>query len=406
MIAVLWLCGPPGVGKTAVGWEIYSQLVREGLQSGFVDIDQLGMCYPEPKDDPGRHWLKARNLAAVVAGYRSAGAGCVVVSGVIDTGHDVPIGELPGVALTVCRLRADRAELAQRYAGRQPPAEDMADVLQEAADLDASGIGDLCVDTGSLSVADVARRVRAQTGGWPVMAGADEAATAGQPGPGHAFAGSTEAGSAGPGFAGAGHDGAGRVLWLCGATGVGKSAVGFSIYVKTVRAGLTAAYVDLDQIGFCGPAPAGHLVKARNLAAMWHIYRQAGAQALVISGPAEDEPAVTAYAGALAPATLTLCRLHAEREQLTARIMRRGQGRRSWAQPGDPLLGQPTMHLRRIADQAARNADALNRAALGHRIDTDGRTVDEIADLVTTQTDWPRPTTQPDTVLPRSDWMT
>jgi uncharacterized protein YhfF len=30
-----------------------------------VDIDQLGMCYPEPASDPGRHRMKARNLGAV-----------------------------------------------------------------------------------------------------------------------------------------------------------------------------------------------------------------------------------------------------------------------------------------------------------------------------------------------------
>ena len=80
----LWLCGPPGVGKTSVGWEIYSELVRSGIQTGYVDIDQLGMCYPELATDPGRHRMKTRNLGAVVAVYRAAEARCVVVSGVID----------------------------------------------------------------------------------------------------------------------------------------------------------------------------------------------------------------------------------------------------------------------------------------------------------------------------------
>jgi tRNA uridine 5-carbamoylmethylation protein Kti12 len=30
MIPVLWLAGPPGVGKTAVAWEIYQRLQRAG----------------------------------------------------------------------------------------------------------------------------------------------------------------------------------------------------------------------------------------------------------------------------------------------------------------------------------------------------------------------------------------
>ena len=65
MIPVLWLCGPPGVGKTAVAWEIYERLDRAGSAPAYVDVDQLGMCYPPPASDPERHMLKARNVAAL-----------------------------------------------------------------------------------------------------------------------------------------------------------------------------------------------------------------------------------------------------------------------------------------------------------------------------------------------------
>lgn len=54
-IPVLWLCGPVGVGKTTVGWEIYSQMIASGVEAAYLDIDQLGICYPEPASDPGRH---------------------------------------------------------------------------------------------------------------------------------------------------------------------------------------------------------------------------------------------------------------------------------------------------------------------------------------------------------------
>jgi hypothetical protein len=179
----------------------------------------------------------------------------------------------------------------------------------------------------------------------------------------------------------------GPVLWLCGATGVGKSTVGFQVYLTVLRAGWPTAYVDLDQVGLCGPIPADHQLKAGNLAAMWRTYREAGAQALVIVGPVEDHSAVTVYIEALPAVTLTVCRLHAGRDRLISRIRLRGLGG-SWSQPGDPLVGQSATHLLRIAEQAARDADALDRAAIGHRIDTSGRTVDEVADMVLTQTAW------------------
>lgn len=36
-----------------VGWEIFSQLTRAGIEAGYVNVDQPGMCYPEPLSDPG-----------------------------------------------------------------------------------------------------------------------------------------------------------------------------------------------------------------------------------------------------------------------------------------------------------------------------------------------------------------
>jgi adenylylsulfate kinase-like enzyme len=74
---VLWLCGPSGVGKTAVGWEFFCQLGRAGIAASFVDIDQLGMCYPETAADPGRYRLRTQNLSHVVATFAVAGTGCV-----------------------------------------------------------------------------------------------------------------------------------------------------------------------------------------------------------------------------------------------------------------------------------------------------------------------------------------
>jgi hypothetical protein len=160
-----------------------------------------------------------------------------------------------------------------------------------------------------------------------------------------------------------------------------------------LRAGSAAAYIDLDQIGFCRPARAGdpgnHRVKARNLAAVWQTYRAAGAQCLVAVGPVENDATAKAYAAALPRAAITLCRLHAGADELTRRIMLRGQGG-SWPQPGDPLAGQPTTYLLRAAASAAADAEALEHALHGAlRIDTDRLSVADAADAIATQTGWP-----------------
>ena len=369
--SVLWLCGPPGAGKSAAGWALYDGLARSAARAGFVDIDQLGMCLPAPPDDPERHRLKMRNLSAVARNFRAAGCDAVVASGHLGSSDISSLTDW-GDSLIICRLRASADELRRRLTSRHAP-DLVADSLREAERLDRSSFADACVDTDGLTVAEVARLVRERCGDWPPepAAGdhADEAAQA-----------PTLAGGAG-----------GEVLLVCGATGAGKSAVGFEVFLRQLRAGASAAYVDLDQVGFVSPPvvpaddPGGHRLKARNLADLWLRYHEAGARCLVLSGPVPDARAATVYAGTLPATRVTVCRLHAGPAELAHRISLRGQGR-GWPQPGDPLTGQPEAHLRLVARRAAADAEALERSGLGDlRIDTDGLSVSEAADLITMQ---------------------
>ncbi len=140
MFPVLWLCGPPGVGKSTVAWKIFTDLLCSGINSGFVDVDQLGICYPEPPADPGRHRMQLENLAAVVDTYRSAGARCVIVSGVVDAEHGVDHDQLRDITLTLCRLRSDRIELTRRLAVRGEVQYDLDAVWREAEALDRGAV--------------------------------------------------------------------------------------------------------------------------------------------------------------------------------------------------------------------------------------------------------------------------
>jgi hypothetical protein len=372
-LSVLWLCGPPGTGKSASGWALYAGLARSGARVGFADIDQLGMCLPAPPDDPERYGLKKRGLSAVAGNFRAAGCDAVVVSGDLGPSPGISSGTVPGACLTACRLRASPDELRRRLASRGEGPDFVAGALRQAGELDRSSFADACVGTDGLTVAEVAQLVRERCGGWPpehvAGAGADDVAPA-----------SADEAARAPAV---GADG--DVLLVCGAAGVGKSAAAFEVFLRQLRAG-AAAYIDLDQIGFISPVPpddpGGHRLKARNLADLWRAYHAAGARSLVLSGPVPDERAAAVYAGALPAARVTVCRLHAGPAELARRILRRGQGL-SWPQPGDPLIGQPVAHLRLVAAQSAAEAAALERSGLGDlRIDTDGRTIAEVADLV------------------------
>ena len=80
----------------------------------------------------------------------------------------------------------------------------------------------------------------------------------------------------------------GTILLICGHRGVGKSTIGFHLYLRYLREGFTAGYVDLDQIAFVRPGPDDysdhHRLKAAKLAAMWRTYQAARATHLMATG--------------------------------------------------------------------------------------------------------------------------
>ncbi|HVV20438.1 MAG TPA: AAA family ATPase [Pseudonocardiaceae bacterium] len=349
MVPVLWLCGPPGVGKSTLAYRIHARLRAAGVASAYVDIDQLGMCYPETDSDPDRYRLKERNLGLVVRNFAAHGASCVVVSGIVDPAYRV---ELPDTALTLCRLRVERDELVRRFLGRSPdekPA--VAGVLADADDMDASSLADRCVDTTGLTEAESLARVETATAGWH---------TAGSGAPPSPVVEPAD----------------GPVLWVGGAPGVGTSMVGYAIYLRTMRSGRTMGYLDLRQVGGFGPE-VDHRPRAANVVAIWRSYRDRGADGLVIAGELGD---VDRYRAVLPG--LAVCRLHASRADLEARIRPRG-ARRPWPQPGDPYLGRSARELTRVVERA------LAADGSGVRVDSSGLTVDQTADAVLATGLWP-----------------
>jgi adenylylsulfate kinase-like enzyme len=45
-VPFLWLCGPPGVGKSVVGYEIFMRVYRSGIKASFLDFDQVALWHP------------------------------------------------------------------------------------------------------------------------------------------------------------------------------------------------------------------------------------------------------------------------------------------------------------------------------------------------------------------------
>jgi hypothetical protein len=158
-----------GVGKSSVGWEIFTQLRNEDIKTGYVDADQLGLCYPVPKDDPVNHRVKSRNVGAMCHNFRDAGARCFILSGSVSSEEQVRMygDRIPGATLTLCMLRADPSVVKERFLQRGWKPHLVDDAIREVAELEHVKFADIRVDTVDHSIEEVARMVRAQAGNWP-----------------------------------------------------------------------------------------------------------------------------------------------------------------------------------------------------------------------------------------------
>ncbi|RRR98585.1 hypothetical protein [Glycomyces terrestris] len=362
--ALLWLIGAAGSGKTATGWAVFRELAAAGVRAAFVDGDQVGMAYPAPPGDRDNEHVKARGLGALWAGYRAAGVQCVVAAGGVGTAATVAdfAAQVPGAAMTVVELTVDAAERQARLIGRGS-----ADLVEPAAALaaafDRAPLTEHRVDTGGRTVDEVARLVLDRVGRPAAGAG---------PWPPRRFpAPEPIAGERVP------------LLWVCGATGVGKSTVAFPVFLALLAAGERAAYIDLAQVGWARPEapgdPGGHLLRARNFGALWRSHRAAGSRVLVVSGSGGGPADMRRYLDAVPDCDPLVVRLDARPDVLAERVLMRSKGI-GVELPGDELRGLAGADLDRAV--AAAQAEAVRLAADGVgavHLDTSDRSPEQLA---------------------------
>lgn len=362
---VAWVYGAPGVGKSTAAWQLYCDLVGDGVPAAYVDIDQLGMCYPAEVEDPDRHRLKVRSLAALVPNYADAGVEHLVVSGVLDPRLvEWCRDELAAAEVKYCRLTVDQVELRRRLDERGATVQEWDSVLREVRKLDAAQFSHATVDTTGLTPQEVSAAVRARLGDRvpspliaPTVVDASSGMTDHQcPAPGH-------------------------IIWMCGPTAVGKSTASWAVYSALLRDGIRAGYLDLRQLGFVGDPEAGadHALQAANVASLWRCFRATGATHLVLSGAVDTSEQVHLYREALPAAELTLYRLQADREELVRRVQARGRGDGPRL-AGDRLISQTSEVLDATANRGWSEQQHLEVERLGDVVlDTTAATPTELA---------------------------
>lgn len=150
-----------------------------------------------------------------------------------------------------------------------------------------------------------------------------------------------------------------RLVWLLGASGVGKSTTGYEL-ARTLSAGGTrTAFVDADQLrNAANIAATEDDLVASGLAALVPAYRSAGARVLVVAGLAHDREHLARLLP-LARDEVLVCHLKAEPATLRERISGRG-----W--------------LLELTESAVQYADQLDPGIADLTIDTTGTSIDEV----------------------------
>jgi hypothetical protein len=370
-IRVVWLYGAPSAGKTTTGWEIYRSLRLP--ERGYLDIDQLGMCYPVGADDPHRDRLKAQALGRILANFSAHGARLVIVSGILDPAL-LPLYQehAPAAGFTLCRVTAASAELRRRLSARGGDETAALEAMDHAERLDRARHQHVTLDTTVESPAEVAQRVVHVTGlsslppATPKIVAAPLVPS----------------------------DAPGRVMFVIGPGSVGKSTVSWLLFTRAHTLGITG-FVDLGQIGFLPPTseddPDQHGLKAANLAALWSTFHAWGAHTLIVNGAIPDRDVLRLYQQALPAADIVVVRLCAGPFELARRLMRQVHGHGLSLAGDRPSSWFPEQRRRELRALLAQ-AEALDRQQLGDAVvDTTTMTAEHVAQQAARAVNWPFP---------------
>jgi broad-specificity NMP kinase len=353
MVPVVWICGAPGVGKSVTAWELF----RKRADLAYLDIDQVGMLYPDRESDGDGHRLQQHALAALLPNYAER-TDRLLVSGVLDPALVAdPSAPLPRAAAHYCLLTVDPDTLRRRVLERGWTAGDADEAVVEQEALAAAGFADEVVDTSGLAASEVADLVAAGLPGARATSTPEWADT--DPGPSRIPS-----------------------LFVTGPRAVGCSTVGFELARRSWAGDVRTGFADLGQLSFLrGPGTADDDpdLGLTNLATLSLVFAQHGAERFVANGHLGDRPA---------PEGSILVRLRADEASLRAHVRSRYGGNAARL-TGDDLAAATPAHQEDVLRAAWQEQARLDVARAEELlVDVSDRGVDDVVNEIAAHLRW------------------
>jgi adenylylsulfate kinase len=160
-----------------------------------------------------------------------------------------------------------------------------------------------------------------------------------------------------------------KILVISGSVGAGKTSTAETMSKQLSKQGLLHAVIDMDYLVYSFPRPKDDYFHRRlgrkNLAAIWPNYEAIGVKCLIIPNVVENQEDVQSIQAAIPDSEILIVRLRAKIETVHARLHERESGETlKW-------------HLNRAVELTKQLDDAEVEDFV---IDTDNKTVDEVAD--------------------------
>ena len=167
------------------------------------------------------------------------------------------------------------------------------------------------------------------------------------------------------------------VMLITGPVGVGKTTVASEVSELLERADVAHGFVDIDALRWCYPAQPEDRFRTKlamkNLTTVWANFHEFGARSLILSDVIESRNELERYRAAIPGADILVIRLHASLNTLAERVKQRELGAAlEW-----PLQRAPELALLMEQNKVE---DIL--------VDTDNKTVTEIAREILTRSEW------------------